>query len=50
MTDYSFMKSGFDNLDEPDKLVENVSAIIYVLQKNLFTPSLYILNMQKEME
>ena len=43
MTDYSFMKSGFDNLDDPDKLVENVSAIISCFaEKSISTASMYI--------
>ena len=34
MTDYSFMKSGFDNLESKDETVENVGSVIMVFMEN----------------
>jgi hypothetical protein len=43
MSDYSFMKSGFDNTSSPDYIVENVSAIISFFAENaLKTAATYI--------
>ena len=42
MSDYSFMKSGFDN-SPPENIVENVSAIIsYFAENALKTAATYI--------
>jgi hypothetical protein len=34
MTDYSFMKSGFDNLESKDETLENVGGVIMVFMEN----------------
>ena len=34
MTDYSFMKSGFDNLESKDDTLENIGSIVMVFMEN----------------
>ena len=34
MTDYSFMKSGFDNLESKDETLENIGSIVMVFMEN----------------
>ena len=34
MTDYSFMKSGFDNLESKDETLENAASVVMVYMEN----------------
>ena len=34
MTDYSFMKSGFDNLESKDDTLENIGSLVMVFMEN----------------
>ena len=34
MSDFTFMKSGFDNLESPDETLENIGSIIMVFMEN----------------
>ncbi len=34
MADYSFMKSGFDNLESKDETLENAASVVMVYMEN----------------
>ena len=42
MADYSFMKSGFDNLESKDETLENIGSLVMVFMENAMKSDIYV--------
>ena len=49
MSDFTFMKSGFDNLESPDESLENISSIVMVFMENaLKSADIYVRHAERK--
>ena len=49
MADYSFMKSGFDNLESKDETLENIGSLVMVFMENAMkSADIYVKHAKKK--